>query len=75
MDLRDPSPGEVLLLNQACQTVGLDAVWKGNVLRLHLRTDQEWRDKCCGSLCEPCVQQLARAVDEFRRLVENPARS
>lgn len=54
-------------LDAALAFAGLDPVWRGNVRSLHEREDAAWRDKCCGGGCDPCVLQLARAVDELRR--------
>lgn len=68
MNTRDPNPEESELLLRVCERQQLDPVWKGNVFRLHLHEDTTWRDKCCGSNCDPCVMQFARAVDEFRAL-------
>ncbi len=59
-------------LDEAVRYAGLDPIWRGNVRSLHERADEEWRDKCCGSNCDPCVVTLARAVDRFRLLMRHP---
>lgn len=56
-------------LARAVSEAGLDPVWTGNVRELHFRRDEAWRGRCCGGGCDPCVLQLARAVDRLRELL------
>lgn len=55
----------------AVKETGLDPIWRGNVRSLYQREDENWR-RCCGGGCDPCVLQLARAVDRVKELAGTP---
>ncbi len=46
----------------------VDPSFRETVRNLVHDTDDRWR-VCCGSSCEPCVEQVARAVDQVRALI------
>jgi hypothetical protein len=56
-------------LDRAVLETGLDPIWRGNVAELLTRTSDSWR-RCCGGACDPCTEQLGRAVDRVRALLE-----
>lgn len=45
----------------------LDASFRKMVRDLVRDTADRWR-VCCGSACDPCVEQVARVVDQVREL-------
>ena len=47
---------------------GVDPSYRATVRNLVHDTNDRWR-VCCGSTCEPCVEQVARAVDQVRALI------
>ncbi|MCA9604648.1 MAG: hypothetical protein KC619_03575 [Myxococcales bacterium] len=56
-------------LARAAGELEVDLAWLPE-LRTMLRSDRaSWRP-CCGSLCAPCVLDLARVVDRARALLE-----
>ncbi|MBK8974802.1 MAG: hypothetical protein IPM29_02645 [Planctomycetes bacterium] len=62
----DSRSRRAVVLDAALRAAGLDAVWRGELERLLARGDDDWRTCCLGG-CDPCVLQLARAVDFVRR--------
>lgn len=58
----DPLAG---ILDAALAAVGLSTAYRETV-REHLdEPDERWR-YCCGGSCDPCIQQIGRAVDAVR---------
>ena len=47
---------------------GIDTSYLRFVMEHIQRPDDGWR-WCCGSNCDPCVEQLGRLVDSARRLL------
>ena len=50
------------------QHEGVDAGYLRFVVQHLARPDDDWR-WCCGSNCDPCVEQLGRLVDAARALL------
>jgi len=65
MDLFALPPEDREVLVAACVKQGLDESYASFVAQHLDAADDSWR-WCCGSNCDPCVQQLARAVDQAR---------
>lgn len=55
-------------LDLALEVHRIDPSYRETVRNLVHDTDDRWR-VCCGSACEPCVEQVARAVDQVRSLI------
>ena len=55
-------------LDLALEENHIDGSFRETVRNLVHDTDDRWR-VCCGSACEPCVEQVARAVDRVRALI------
>ena len=55
-------------LDLALTEHGIDSSYRATVRNLVHDTDDRWR-VCCGSSCEPCVEQVARVVDQVRALI------
>ena len=69
----DPSPAadDSLIgaaIQRALQELHHDASWAGAVRRLFDASDEQWRN-CCGSQCDPCVEDLARVLERARALL------
>ena len=59
-----PTDGEIA---QALERNGVHPGYL-RVIRDYLaRSNDAWRFSCCDSGCDPCVQTLARVVDEVQR--------
>jgi hypothetical protein len=54
---------EVLL--DALTQAGIHPAYREAVRRYAAEPDAQWR-YCCGSSCDPCVEQIGRAVDAYR---------
>ncbi|MCA8969419.1 MAG: hypothetical protein KDC95_06535 [Planctomycetes bacterium] len=63
---REGSPEFEAILTQAMQDNGIHEAFRETVRRLVFEDGDGWR-RCCGSGCDPCVEQFARAVDAIRR--------
>lgn len=57
------SDEEALL--DALTQAGIHPAYREAVRRCVDEPDAQWR-YCCGSSCDPCVEQMGRAVDAFR---------
>ena len=55
-------------LDLALEEQQIDVSFRETVRNLVYDKDDRWR-VCCGSACEPCVEQVARAVDQVRALI------
>ena len=55
-------------LDRALTEHQLDESFRKMVRDLVWDTDDRWR-VCCGSACEPCVEQLWRAVNQVRQIL------
>ena len=70
----DPSPAAAndslihAAIQRALQELHHDASWAGAVRRLFDAEDEQWRN-CCGSQCDPCVEDLARVLERARALL------
>ncbi|MGC6488307.1 MAG: hypothetical protein ACON4Z_11725 [Planctomycetota bacterium] len=65
MDLFDLDHDARRHLAAACAAEGLDESYASFVARHLDLADATWR-WCCSSSCDPCVNQLGRAVDRAR---------
>lgn len=54
---------------QSVAECGLDAGFARTVRQFLFTDSTEW-NLCCGAGCDPCVTELARAVDRARELLE-----
>ena len=68
MDLFDLDREARRALGDACAAEGLDESYASFVARHVEAADATWR-WCCSSSCDPCVNQLGRAVDRARALL------
>jgi hypothetical protein len=53
-------------LTRALRENHLDESYRSSVRRYVAMTGDQWR-VCCGSGCDPCIEPIARAVDQVRR--------
>lgn len=60
-----PLPAEEAAARRACARLGFPASWAGTVAARLADPHDAWR-VCCGSACDPCTEQLGRAVDLAR---------
>ena len=66
MDWFDLDAGQRRAIADSCAKEGLDDSYTSFVAQHLDAPDANWR-WCCGSNCDPCVQQLGRAVDRARQ--------
>ena len=60
----DQGRDEAVLL-EALTEAGIHPAYREAVRRYAAEPDEQWR-YCCGSSCDPCVEQIGRAVDAYR---------
>ena len=67
-DLTQPEAGaqrDAEALLAALRQAGIHLAYREAVRRCVDEPDAQWRF-CCGSSCDPCVEQIGRAVDAYR---------
>jgi hypothetical protein len=70
-DARPTSEQDEDVLLAALAQAGVHPAYREAVRRCAEEPDEQWRF-CCGSSCDPCVQQIGRAVDAYRERRPRP---
>lgn len=61
----DEAQRDAAALLDALAQAGIHPAYREAVRRCVDEPDDQWRF-CCGSSCDPCVEQIGRAVDAYR---------